>query len=263
MKKKILSALALCAVLSITASAQKTITFDSKPVKKGSRKEEVHGDNSLTLGIASLINGYTPLYYERKLTKFMSVCVGGGFTYRSYMNDFGAIVWNDGENSNYSGVSNIHDDYSSYKYRQTSPGLYAALSPHFYFNDAPLDGFYIAPMVEVKQYRYNAKLADVTIPLDNYSYSYEDRDVPRTTDVFAEHMNCIDLTFNSGGHYELRNHMALGWNIGVGIRSMSAERLDIGAVGDGAGTAHYVNNVHSYSATRPLVVFNFVVGGWF
>jgi hypothetical protein len=263
MKKIFLSLLALCTALPFAGSAQKIITFESKPIKNEKSKKESYGNNSITLGLGSFLNGYTSLYYERTATRFMSVAVGAGFTYRSYMNDFGAIVWSDGKNSNLPGAYDIEDDYSSYKYRKSTPGFYASIAPHFYFNDAPLDGFYLAPMVEMKQYKYEARLADVTVPVDNYGYSYKDADVPRSTGSMSEHMNCIDLTFNTGGHYELHNHLSVGWNIGLGLRHLNAERLDIAVADNGTGGFSYVNSVHSYTATRPLVQFNFVMGGWF
>lgn len=266
MKKKYLAWLSLCLSLSCSAAhAQKVITFDSKPVKTHgkSRREDPSGNNSVTLSVGSYLSGFTALYYERKLTSMLSVSLGGGFTYRSYLNDLGMLVWNDGQNSNFSSAQYIEDDYASYKFRKSTPGLYAAISPRFYVNDDPLDGLYIGPMLELKQFRYEARLADVSVPVDKYGYSYQDAEVPRTTAVMPEQMNCIDLTFVSGGHYQLRNHMALGWSVAVGVRRVNAERLDIGAVNDAAGNLSYVNNVYSYSATRPLFQFNFVMGGWF
>ncbi len=262
MKKYFLPVLLACTLLTGSANAQKVITFESKPIKKGAHKLG-EGANSLTLGVGSFMNGYTAIYYERRAFPFMSVAVGGGFTYRSYMNDFGMLIWDDGQNSEYSSTRDIHDHYAAYKFRKATPGLYASISPKFYFNDEPLDGFYLAPMLEIKQYKFDARLADVTAPPDNsYSYDYSDESVPHSAAIMPEHMNCLDLTFNSGGHYQLKNHLALGWNVGIGFRSISAERLDI-TTDDASGSLHYVNNVHSYTATRPLFLFNFTMGGWF
>lgn len=250
------------------AGAQKMITFESRSVtnskyKKRRRQHEDDAKNSVTMGFASLLNGYIPVYYERTIAPMLTVQVGAGFTFRSFMNDIGATIYEDGYESDRFDGSNdydINDDYASYRYRKMKMGQYLSLAPRLYFRQSALNGAYIGPMVEYKNYRYAARLADVTA---NAALVYEEDEVPRASETLSEQMRCIDFTFNFGGHFQAANHVALGFNIGIGGRDISAERLDLGRVTDQNGKSHFVNATHQFKTTRPLFVFNFIVGGWF
>lgn len=260
MKKQLIFWLFAGLLAPASANAQKVITFESHTASSGKRHRQEAGANSITFGLGSFINGYNALYYERKVLDFMSISVGGGVTYRSYMNDFGAVLANDGENSDYFFYQDIKDDYASYKYRTVSPGLYASLAPRIYFSDEAMNGFYLSPALEVKQYNFKARMADVTVAPNNY-YGYSD--VPYSTATASEYMHCLDATINAGGHHQLRNHLVVGWNVGFGLRHQNSERLDLGIVQDGSGNLSYANRMRDYSTTKPLFTFNFVLGGWF
>ncbi|KAK6023641.1 hypothetical protein OSTOST_10563 [Ostertagia ostertagi] len=80
-------------------------------------------------------------------------------------------------------------------------------------------------MIEYKRFKYKAKLADETV--DAYNY-YGDESVPRVAETMNEQMKCIDYTFNVGGHFQAAGHLAIGWNVGIGGRTLNAERLDVG-----------------------------------
>jgi hypothetical protein len=258
MKKQLLLWLLAGILVPASAEAQKEIVFESHNSSgKRSSKKEV-GANSLTFGLGSFINGYNAVYYERKVLDFMSISIGGGVTYRSYMNDFGMILSNDGKQSDYFKYQDIEDDYTNYKHRTSVLGLYVSLAPKIYFSNEVMDGFYISPAIEVKQYNFKANLADVTAAPKGY---YEGVDY--STGTIPEYMHCYDATINSGGHYQLRNHLAVGWSVGFGLRHQNSERLDLGIGQDAAGNQTYINHVRDYSVTRPLFTFNFVMGGWF
>lgn len=259
--------LCLCA----EASAQKMITFESRTVsngkyKKRGRNHEHDGNNSLTLGLASTINGFVPVYYERKLTPMLTVQVGAGITFRSFLNDVGQMFYTDifgVDNTEYftgSEREEIIDRYENYEYRKAKLGQYLSVSPKLYFSSGALNGAYVAPMIEYKRYNYEAHLVDETKKTYNL---YDDEDQPRIGQTMNEHMTCLDFTINFGGHIQTKSHVALGFNVGVGARSISAERLDIGMVRNDAGDWHLANVARKYTATRPLMVFNFILGGWF
>ena len=249
------------------SNAQKMITFESHEVHAHSRTASSDGKNSVTMGIVSWINGYTPVYYERAVAGILSIQAGAGFTSRSYMNDLGMAIWNDGnQNSDrFNGSDDIEDHYEYYKFRKATIGTYFSIAPKIYFGeDNLMNGVYVAPMLEYKSYRYRAQLADITQPAADYYSSYDDdRTIPHVKDEVKEHMNCMDLTIHVGGHYQSRSHLAIGWSIGFGARHSSSERLDIGKVADSNGDYYYANNIVSYSKTKPLFTFNFTMGGWF
>jgi hypothetical protein len=79
MKKQLLLWLLAGMLLPAVSSAQTEIVFETHD-KTGQRHKGAEGTNSITFGFASLLNGYTPVYYERKVLSFMSVAIGGGGT---------------------------------------------------------------------------------------------------------------------------------------------------------------------------------------
>ncbi len=269
--KKFLIPLALSMLLlgdSGAASAQKMITFESHDGPSSSHKRHtgVNGKNSVTIGLVSWINGYTPVYFERAIGSHFSVQIGAGFTSRSYLNDFGMLVWNDGKDNSdrFKGNDDVEDHYENYKFRKTLIGPYFSIAPKVYFHpDDLMNGAYVSPMLEYKSYQFEAQKADITEQADNYYSNYDDRDIPHTKEKVNEHMNCLDFTINIGGHFQTGSHLAVGWSVGLGARHISSERLDIGKLPDSNGNYYYANNITGYSKTKPLFTFGFTMGGWF
>ena len=251
------------------AAAQKMITFESHNLsERSSHHTRKDAKNSLTAGIASAAAGYTPFYYERTITPFLTIQAGAGFTYRSMLNDLGEMIYNTGSNNdnfNVNLLSDIADDYSAYKFRKAGIGQYFSLSPKFYLQESALDGGYIGPMVEYKRFVYKARLADESINAKSW-YAYDDVDVPHSSNTMNEYMRCIDFTFQAGGHFQTCSGIAVGWSAGFGVRSLTAGRLDIGMQRDSYDSnsdRYFVNATRTFSATRPLMVFNFIMGGCF
>jgi hypothetical protein len=265
MKIQLRNVVALLLLLATApASAQKVITFESKDSKLGHNKAFKHGEgkNSLTVGMLSWFNGYVPVYYERSVLSMLSVQIGAGATCRSFGSDLGFVMAAEGETSStYTSGNDIKDDYSHYKFRSTTPGLYLSFAPKVYYHDEGMDGEYVSPMLEYKMFSYKARKADVTAPMSG-GYN-DDRDVPHSKEEQMEYMRCLDFTVNFGGHYQSRNHVTFGWSTGFGVRTANSQRLDIGTSTDGVGNSHYTNAVEEYKKTKLLFTFNFVVGRWF
>lgn len=255
--KKIFLLLAVSAVCK-SSSAQQIITFENS--KKSSKQREVEEiKRSVSVGLLSPFSGYLPFYYEQRLTDFLSIQAGAGVTFRSYMNDFGMMIWNDGKSDD-GGYGDVEDQYYHYKYRKASLGYYFSLSPKIYYTDDCMDGFYIAPSFEWKFYRYKAQLADETVP---GAYVDDDRDLPRIDDVMKENMNCFDVTLKIGEHYESKKNVIIGWSLGAGIRKISGTRLNVYTEDDGTGTYYYRNGENKLDGVRPYFTFNFTIGGCF
>src|SRR5215217_3292707 len=121
------------------AGAQKMITFESRSGSSHGRRSRSHqddGKNSLTMGVASMLNGYIPFYYERTILPMLTVQVGAGITFRSYLNDFGMLLYDDGDKTDFfkgANRSDISDKYYAYKYRKMSLGQYFSVAPKVYF----------------------------------------------------------------------------------------------------------------------------------
>lgn len=250
------------------AMAQKEIVFGSEnhsSRSRNSRHRHRGGDakNAVYIGLVSFINGYTPVYYERAITNTLSVQVGAGVTTRSYTSVF-SVLGTEGNNSdNFKGADyDIPDDYDQYKYRKAAPGLYLSVAPKIYYAGDGMEGAYISPMLEFKQYRWNARMADESVPPSSY---YSDIDVPRTTATQAEYMRCLDLSINFGGLYQTENHIVFSWSTGIGVRNAHSSRLDVGVRSDGLGLGNerYANAVQEYDKTKLLFSFQFAIGGWY
>lgn len=256
---------AVLAVATLQAFAQKEITFESHP-GTGNHKSFTPGpgDQSVSVGLLSWFNGYVPFYYERALFDMLSLQAGVGLTTRSFGGDLGFAMEEFGQtSSNYNGENmyDVTDDYTHYQFRNAKPGLYLSFAPKIYYDNEVMDGFWLSPMIEYKNFRYDAQKADETAAV--VYNTDDDRLIPHSTEVMKEHVNCLDLSLNWGASYEMRNHVTIGWSTGLGVRTAQGERLDIGVYDDRAGVAHYVNKIAPYEKTKPFFSFNLIIGGWF
>lgn len=271
-----LTTLALLCLLTKEAAAQDSIAFEQKESRLIEQKRSVPKpeiQNSVTIGLLSAINGYTPVYYERALYKFLTIQVGAGFTYRSLGNDFGQMIWNDGKDGNWSDGQaglfyDIDDQYHRYRHRNASMGAYLSVSPKVYLTKNVMNGIFIAPMLEWKQFRYKVQLADENQVVgytagsyNNWLHDDDDRNIPRLGNTQNERMNCTDITLNVGGHHKQKLGLTVGWNVGVGVRRFNAERLDLYAEEIAVtGNIYPRNNMRSYDGVRPLILANIIVG---
>lgn len=254
-------------LISTEGSAQnkKSISFESKNSATGSKRRKKYQlyKNSVTMGTIAAFNGYTSLYYERALTKLFSLQFGAGVTYRSIGNDFGEIMWaNAATSDNFKAYpyTDITDDYTMYRYRNATPGIYLSVAPKIYFNKQPLNGFFLAPCYEFKRYNYSAQLADVT----STTVTYVPGNIIYSNTTMKEYMNCNDFTVQAGGAYQSRSKVVFSWAVGIGARVYSAQRLDLGYYRDVPnGDEYYVNATKKSSGVRPLLSFDIRIGGCF
>jgi hypothetical protein len=276
--QKILTAAILMTGLAHQAGAQKTITFESRTTysksKPGSKRHKQENcKNSVTIGLASPLNGYLPVYYERKVGSNMSIQAGAGLSFRSLGYDAVEMVRNDGEKSDRFDNSNstfvdMDDSYENYSYRNAKPGYYLSISPRFYFSSEDcMNSFFVGPLLEYKHFRYSSQLANTSAIYDPYSSSggpmdYPDDRVARTSEAVNEFRDCLDLTLNLGRHLQTRGGVAFSLNVGLGVRKFSEKRLDVGTEISG-GQQYFLNAVRQYDGIRPLVLFNMTLGGCF
>lgn len=266
-------------VITTDTIVVQTITFESTDVTGKVKQLNAPVKNSVGMGILSWANGYLPVYYERYILDFMSIKVGAGLTFRSFCNDLGQLIWNDGRASNtfgsysYNG-SNVYDSYYRYSYRKGGVGYYIAFAPKFYPRSVAMDGFNIYPMLEFKQYNYSARkaLTNVTVQSVNSSdadYDYSGSSIPRQA-VYShkEYDRCLDFTVNIGGHHQTSKSFFIEWRIGAGIRKNWSSRLDVGYEQIGSSSSYYDNYqyrnaTYTYSKIKPVVGFDIVLGGLF
>ncbi len=221
--------------------------------------------NSVGMSLLSWVQGYLPVYYERNLLPFLSIKAGVGITFRSFTNDLGQVIWNDGKRSeffdSYNGpYQDVKDSYEHYTYRLGGVGYYFAFAPKFYVHSEGMNGFTVSPMIEFKHFASKAKTARTDIDVTN-NYAYTDNDLPRTPVGFQkETLNCIDFTVNIGGHYQTSKVFFIEWRLGAGVRKSYANRLDVGI---NTLTDRYQNEARRYQSVKPFFATDIILGGLF
>ncbi len=254
------------------AQTQKTITFGSskpsgfKNSKGRSHHSSDYGKNTLTVGVLSYLDGFTALSYERMLTESITVSAGAGITHKNLWMQIGDELFerNPGAGSdNHSGNrGDIADKYGSFAHRTPQMGLYMCVSPKFYPRHESLDGTYVAPLIEYRNYRWNAQKADESPFQQAYYLDTQDDQVPRTSETVSESVRCLDISVILGGHYQLGGHIVLGYHAGFGLRNIQASRLDLGYEQIQDHTYRYTNDMVRYSDSRWMVNMGFSIGGW-
>jgi hypothetical protein len=132
-----------------------------------------------------------------------------------------------------------------------------------------MNGFFLAPAFELKNYKNKAQLANESkttedmIVFSDWTFEADDRDIPHVAQTVQEDVKCMDITLNIGGHYQLKNNLVLGWNTGIGLRSMKSSRLDVYTESDGISASYFRNTIRDYESLKPLFTVNLVIGGCF
>ncbi len=242
------------------------ITFESTDNNPSVKLKSEYKKNAIGIPILSWVQGYLPVYYERHLTDFMSIKAGIGISFRSFTNDLGMVIWNDGKTSGYfdeydtPGESDIADTYESYKFRKPGVGFYASIAPKFYIHTEGMNGFSVYPSLEYKHFSFKTQLARTDVSTNGLSY-YDDKALPRQKNTFQNENNrCLDFTVNIGGLYQTNNYFFVEWRLGAGVRKHWSKRLDVGA---NQITDRLVNVERNYSRIKPVFVTDIILGGLF
>jgi len=201
-----------------------------------------HDNNIVKVGLLYWVNGVIPVYYERKLTPWLTVQGGVGLTTRDFIADLmNEIIYTAGDGSSY-------NTYYSYQHRKALVGYYLSAQPKFYLNNDAMDGFYISPWLEFKHYAFKANMVDPTQPdLVYLNNAYQN-----------EHRNCLDFTINCGWQW-MYNPLTIEFNLGAGFRRYWESRLDI----EQGNTGYYTNGLNTFNGYRPEFNIDFNFGGFF
>ncbi len=265
-----LLSLLLCSA-TLPALAQRTITFgqdDERDNSKGRRSNTSfssagYSRNSVSVNLIGWLSGQTQVYYERGFNDVLSAAVGVGFTTRNYTSGvFSGLDLEESENFRGNNEMDVSDDYGDYKHRKTSVGLALSFSPKVYYTSDCMDGPFIAPRLEYKKFRTEANMVDPTQSMQYISSNLSDASYLPATQ--QEYLNCLDFTINWGGHYEIGNHVVIGWSSGIGIRNARGQQQDIGVKGNSNyQDYHFVNTVREVEKTSFLASFVITIGGCF
>jgi hypothetical protein len=264
------AAMLVCALLpEANAQTQKTIVFGSvkttKSKKYGHKQEEDYGRNTITVSLLSYLDGYTAVSYERMINEFFTISAGAGVTYKNLWMQMGDQIASIGSYNSLvnrpGDIQDIEDEYGDFQYRKARLGTYFSLSPKFYPRNESLDGSYVAPLFEYRDYRFGAQRAMET-PVANSDFDGSANSVPRSNEWMTETVRCLDFSAVWGGHYQLRDHLVLDYHVGLGVRNVKASRQDLGYEVTSSNALHFTNEVNNYSTNRFLANIGFAIGGW-
>jgi hypothetical protein len=229
------------------------IVHSKPPETEDIRKPvRVANDNVLKLGLLYWVSGCIPIYYERKITPWLSLEGGLGLTTRDFVADVVNIYLN-GINDN-EGLN----PYYQYHARKSEVGVYASLQPKFYIRNNAIEGFWFGPMLEFKRFDYKAGIANVNSQGDaNGNPIYLNTYQP-------EHRNAVDFTFNVGWQFKYRSNLALEYSMGAGFRRFWEQRSDVEyASGLTSGPPYFSNGIRDYNGYRPEFNMALSFGGFF
>ena len=214
--------------------------------------------NVVRLGLITAVNGYTPIYFERKLLNSLSIETMVGFTYRSLANDFDYLTspraFNRPKNPLY--YDDIDEAYEKYEgIRKSNIGFCVGITPKIYPSANAIRGFYIGPQVNYKLFLFKVKTAMYNSTSNSYSYE----NLRRSDDYnIKEHVHQFDFSINLGKNIILKNHITLNVNANIGTKYMIGKREDIAYYGSGI-----ISNYRDYKKLFPYLSFDFSIGGWF
>lgn len=171
-------------------------------------------NNIIKIAPLGFITGTFPLAYERKLTDFMGIQIGGGLTYKNYVR---GLVKKEGESDEVrmeypwgsGSFSDIGGSLFNYNARKAKMGYMFTFQPRFYYNSDALDGYFMG------------------LSLDHYRYNFESQGVVATSGggyerkggMKSEHENITDYMVHLGQQI-VNDRLTLEYSTGIGIRKV-------------------------------------------
>jgi hypothetical protein len=220
------------------------IIFSESPRPGKKSINSISGDgNIIKISPLAFLNGYIPVYYERRIADFFTIQAGVGVTTRNYIRGllYNALDQDNASNQNIKYTWNTstsgeiygaEDGLYDYEYRKTKPGYYVSLQPRIYIeSDAP-EGYFFG------------------ISLDHYQYNFQSQGLSgngsntrgnKTIDEY-EKMNDIMVIF---GGQSLFDRITLEYTSGIGVRKIKGEKYAVAMDGNGK----YVEGMANYKKT--------------
>lgn len=225
MNTKLLLCTFACVVFHFMADAQSrktakdsstVIIFNQYSTASTSLRNKHRSSENNVVKIAPLgfITGTFPLAYEKKLTDFMSVQVGGGLTYKNYVR---GVFKREGESDDIrmeypwgnDSYSDIAGSLHNYDFRKAKMGYMFNVQPRFYYNSDALDGYFIG--LSYDYYRYNFESRGV-IATSGGGYEHQGG-------MKSEHENITDYMVHLGQQI-VNERLTLEYSTGIGIRKV-------------------------------------------
>lgn len=240
----------LLAFLSPVYAQTKKQTKDSSVVivfsesKSASTKKHKGSGETNVVKIAPLgfISGTFPLLYERRMTDFLTVQVGGGLTNKNYIRAGMKEADEEVEYSDSPFDESYYDEAEAlyhFKYRKPKTGFMYTVEPRIYFESEAPEGSYLGIAYNFAKYKF-AIPALVASP-----EGYEHKGTP-----VKEYENITDLMVHFGWQ-NLYDRISLEYSTAIGLRKVSGSKY----VAYNDGTT-FVDGLAKYKENR----LNFGIG---
>ncbi len=254
MHKKIFLTLLLAVPCIAVLKAQKNrkdstvvIFFNENKSEKSDRKK--NGDaNIVKFGPLGFVSGTYPVLYERVITDFFSVQVGGGLTGKNYWR---SIIQRTGENTNIKMTNpwdddtqtDIADDVFNFETRTTGMGYMFSVQPRLYFESEAPEGSFVGISYEYLHYKFS--IPGLT-PTSNGDWAHKGA-------AKSEHENISDIMVHFG-YQSVYDKLTMEYTTSIGIRNVKGTKY--------AGYSDFNNGgaLTEGFATYKQSIFNFGIG---
>jgi hypothetical protein len=211
-------------------------------------------DNIIKIAPLGFISGSFPILYERVITDFFTVQVGGGLTNKDYIRAaFQKASGDDGTGSginlsypwgnNNSAYSDVSEPLFSFVYRTATMGYMFTVQPRLYLeSNSPEDQFI---GISYDYYHYGFSIPGI---VDDGAGSYAQTGSPQ-----SEHENIGDIMVHFGSQ-SVYDNLTVEYTTGIGLRNVSGTKYV-------ADYNYSTNNVdYQGFATYKQTLFNYEIG---
>jgi hypothetical protein len=214
--------LALAFGACTTANAQKKSSKDSSTViifnggggSSSYQKKKAAGEsNVVKIAPLGLLTGTFPIYYERSITEFLSIQVGGGVTHRNYLR--GLFQAEEGPDYTYTGIDENSDQAEGiYLFEKRVPklGYMASIQPRLYLESEGIEGAFFGFSFDL--YKYNFETPGAVMKSGSVVY---------TGPMKQEGENIRDFMVLWGGQ-QVFDRLTLEYTTGLGLRSINGTK---------------------------------------
>ena len=251
MHKKILLTLIMAVSCAAILKAQEkknrkdstvVIFFNDNKSERTVRKKSGEA-NIVKIAPLGLISGTYPILYERVITNFLTVQVGGGLTGKNFWRN--AIQKTDNE-SKLSIVYPWGDDNTKYdqadppfdfKNRKATMGYLFTLQPRLYFESEAPDGSFVG--ISYDYYHYAFSIPGLALNSNN---EYVHKGTAK-----SEHENISDIMVHFG-YQTVYDRLTMEYTTAIGLRNVKgskyAANYDTGVLEEGLAT--YKQNIFNF-----------------
>lgn len=216
------------------------IIFNQSSSSTTSKKHKSSESNIIKIAPLGLLSGTFPLFYERKITDFLSIQAAGGITLKNYTR---ALFAKEADiNYEYSWNNSSYYDEAEplfeFQHRKPKMGFMASLQPRIYFESEGLEGSFLG--LSFDYYKYNFEIPALTGSSGNYTYNGP---------IQKEFENIKDFMVHFG-YQSLYDRVTLEYTTAIGLRNVNGSKYAAASTSSSTliqGTAEYKQTLLNFN----------------